>query len=250
MTKRSYPGGRALIGLALAAAVLATSGCTPPGVHRKVRGMVRDLAARELGPADKYEAFTSRDSMGDLKAGRLSYVWVRGVNVRPAPGYILDEVILEGRDVHVDRKAQTVRSAGTAVLTGWVGEANLASMLAETDTVKDPVVRVLENGVEVRGRMDLAGAIPVDVVALGKLSVKEPAGVTFPADRVTAGGVPMPFPFSRTIDFRQIYEPLILTGVSTEPGKVLLTGTIDWTKFGRRARQAANSTERGILDRP
>ncbi len=233
MTHRS-PLFLALIALSLAS-LLATSGCAPPGVHRKVRGMVRELAAAELGPADKYEAYTSRDSLSSLKAGRLSYVRVRGVNVRPKPGYVLDEIVLEGRDVRVDRKAKTIKSAGSAVVTGWIGEANMATMLADTGIVKNPTVRILAEGVEVRGRYELAGTLPVEVMARGRLTVSEPAAVTFTADRVTAGGIPMPIPFAHTIDFRTIYEPLILSGVATEPGKVILTGTIDWTKFGQRA---------------
>lgn len=228
----------------LAILALALAACEPPGVHRKTRGMVRDLAARELGPADKYEAYTSRDSLAKLRRGEMSFVRVRGVNVRPKPGYVLDEVVLEAKNVRVDIKEQRVISAEDAHLTGWISESSMAEMLAHTGVVKDPVVKIEAAGVEIAGRFDLGGAVPIQVTALGTLSVAPPAGITFTSRRVTAAGIPVPFPFSRTLNFRDVYEPLVLHTVSLEPDRALLTGTVDWERFGRW-RNDGPSTDSG-----
>lgn len=218
------------------ACALTLGGCAPPGAHRKVRGMVRELAERELGPADKYEVQTSRDSLGALQAGRLEHVRVHGVNVRPAPGYVLDDLVVEARNVRVNRRAKTVESAEDSSAVGWIGEKNMAEMIAATGLVTDPTVRILADRVEVRGRYAVAGRLPLEVSARGRLTLKQPASVVFTADRVTAGGIPAPIPFSYTLDFRRIYEPLLLTHISQEPGRVTLNGTVDWSLFGRRAR--------------
>jgi hypothetical protein len=215
----------------LALCALAVTACAPPGVHRKVRGIIRDLAVEELGPADRYEVYTSRDSVSRLKAGRISLVKIHGINVRPVPGYVLDEVFVEGHNVKANLKQRTVESADSTAASAYIGEANLARMIADNGPLEEPTVRISQSGVEISGRYEFAG-VPMTVNASGKLSVTPPAGVTFTSDRVTAGSIPVPVPVNRTIDFQRIYAPLVVTGVATEPGRVVLTGTIDWTKFG------------------
>ncbi|HEY3267455.1 MAG TPA: hypothetical protein VGM37_11045 [Armatimonadota bacterium] len=218
----------ALACIALAAVVM--QGCAPPGTYSKVRSSVRKAAVRVLGPADRYDVSTSRDSVQRLLDGRLARVEIHGVNVRPAPGYYIDDVFVKARNVKVDRKRNTVEGADETLLTGVVKEGSFAKMLIGNIPLTDPKVTIGNDAVEVRGTYALAGAIPLEVTARGQVRMSGPQEIAFVADSVKAGPLPLPISMSKSFDFSKIYEPLVLTGVTTEPGQAVLTGTIDWSK--------------------
>jgi hypothetical protein len=210
--------------------VLALGGCAPPGTYSKVRGIVRDVVTRDLGPADKYDVDVSRDSVSNLRAGRLSSVKVHGVNVRTHAGIVLDEVFLSADDVVVDRKAKRVKSARDASFTAYLGDATLASVLARTQSIVNPVVSITPDGVTVRGQYTMAG-VPMNVSASGNVRIAGPQSLEFVSKSVTAGGVPVPFPLTRVMDFSKVYEPLVINQLTLQQGRAELKGTLDWSKM-------------------
>lgn len=220
-----------LRGISAAMAALLFVGCAPPGSYRKVRSSIRTLAVKELGPADRYDVKTSRDNFDRLMKGLIARVEVHGFNVRPAPGYVLDEVFVSARNVRVNRHKRRVESAEQTSAKAFVSNESLAKMVAIEGSVLEPRVEITPDFVRISGNYKAFGAIPVSIVATGKAHVIGSAGVEFASESVTAGGLPTPFNIQRTFDFSKIYPALVLTGVSTEEGKAVLTGTLDWSKI-------------------
>jgi len=220
--------------LLLAGAALALTACAPPGTYSKVRGTIRKVVERDLGPADKYEVTTSRDSLSDLNAGRIARVEVHGVNVRTRLGVTLDDVWLSARDVKVNRKTSRVESAREASFRAALGEQAIASMLEKTGIITEPIVSISPSGVSVRGRVT-RGPVPLNVAATGGVRVVSPTQVEFVPKSATVGGMPAPgallSQISPALDFSRIYEPLMIQGVALEDGKAILQGTIDWSKI-------------------
>lgn len=217
--------------VAIALTALAFAGCAPPGTYSKIRNSVRKLAVKELGPADRYDVTTSHDNPDRLMRGQIARVEVHGVNVRPAPGYVLDDVFVSARNVHVNRHKRTVESAEDTSAKAFISDSSLAQMIAKEGSVVNPVVEIKPDTVRIAGSYNAFGALPISIIATGKVRVFGTAGVEFASDTVTAGGLPTPFSIKRTFDFSKIYPALLVTGVATEEGRAVLSGTLDWSKL-------------------
>ncbi|HEY3414159.1 MAG TPA: hypothetical protein VGM51_14055 [Armatimonadota bacterium] len=215
----------------VAVAALSLAGCAPPGTYRKVRETIRTLAIRHLGPADRYDVSTSRDSLQRLQDGRIARVDIHGVNVRPGPGLILDEIFVSARNVKVDRGKRTVETAEETTARAYVTANSLAEMVDDEGTISDASVVIRPDQIVISGRYAVLGALPVSIVATGKARVVGVAGIEFVSDKVTAAGLPFPIPVTRSFDFATVYPALVISGVSTEEGRAVLTGTLDWSKL-------------------
>lgn len=221
----------------LALAALTLSACAPPGAYRKIREGIRAVAVKELGPADRYDVKTSRDKPNRLMKGRISRVEVHGVNVRPGPAYLLDEVFVTARNVKFNRKERSVEGAESTQAQAYITESSLAYMISAAGALKDPKVTIRADGVELAGQYSVFGALPMDVIAVGIVRPTGRAGVEFVSETVTAGGVKMPISMARTFDFSTVYPALLISTVTTEPGRAVLTGTLDWSKLGNGAKR-------------
>jgi len=206
-------------------------GCAPPGTYSKIRNSIRTLAEKELGPADRYDVDTSHDNADKLLDGRISRVDVHGVNVRPAPGYVLDEVFVSARNVHVNRQKKTIESVESTSAKAYISNGSLAQMISTEGTLSDPTVAITPAAIRISGGYKVFGALPMDVVATGKARIVGTAGIEFTSDSVTAAGLPTPFSIKRLFDFSKLYPALVITGLSTEDGRAILTGTLDWSKL-------------------
>jgi hypothetical protein len=231
----SWSRGNALAGALLLCAALVLTGCAPPGTYKKVRNIVRSVVERDLGPADKYDVSTSRDSLSALRRGEISEVEVHGLNVRTNAGITLDEVFLTAHNVVVDRSAKRVKSARDASFTAFLGEAAIASLLAKTGMITNPSVEITAEGVSVRGTYAV-GPAPMSVAATGGVRVASPTRVEFVPTSATVGGIPMPVAMitsrlSPSLDLSSIYKPLMIQDISLEKGRAILKGTIDWSKI-------------------
>lgn len=217
--------------LAIALVAICVTGCAPPGTYRKVRESIRAVAVQELGPADRYDVSTSRDNPQRLLDGRIARVEIHGINVRPAPGLILDEIFVSARNLKVDRRNRKVEAAEQTSARALVTEKSMAEMVDAEGTMTNASVTITSNHIVISGRYAVFGALPMNIVATGKARILGVAGIEFVSDKVTAGGVPVPMEVSRSFDFSTVYPALVLTGVSTEDGRAVLTGTLDWSKF-------------------
>lgn len=219
---------RRLVGIGLLAVMLA--GCKVPGANRKIRGVVRDLVREEVGPARRYDVKVSDESLSALKRGELSWVSVRGYDVMLRNTYHIDEILVEAKDIRFDRKAARVNGAADTRLQAWLGPESLAAIIAEDAELEEPRLEILPgNLVRISGRYKLMG-LGVGVEAAGELSVVPPATLAFKTIQVKSLGVPFPLKIGKSFDFSGFYEPLVVTGVETAPGRLMLTGTLDWSK--------------------
>ena len=215
----------------MAIAALSLAGCAPPGTYRKVRESIRTLAVQKFGPADRYDVSTSRDSPQRLLDGRIARVDIHGVNVRPAPGLILDEIFVSARNVQVNRRQRIVETAEETIARAFVTEKSMAEMVDDEGTIENASVSINTDRIVISGRYKVFGALPVNIVATGRARIVGAAEIQFVSGKVTANGVPYPIPVTRSFDFSTVYPALVLSGVSTEEGKAVLTGTLDWSKL-------------------
>lgn len=210
------------------AVVLA--GCNVPGANRKIRGVVRDLVKEEVGPARKYEVKVSDESISALKRGELSKVSVHGYDVMLRDTYHIDEMLIEATDIRFDRKAARVNGAAETRLQAWLEPDSLAAIIADDGSLLEPRVEILPgNLVRISGKYKVMG-VAVGVQAAGEVSVAPPAILAFKTIQVKSLGVPFPIKIGKSFDFSRFYEPLVVTGVETAPGRLTLTGTLDWSK--------------------
>jgi hypothetical protein len=211
----------------------ALAGCNIPGANRKIRGVVRDLVKEEVGPARRYDVKVSDESISALKRGELRRVSVHGYDVMLRDKYHIDEVLIEARDIRFDRKAAKVNGAAETRLQAWLGPESLAAIIADDADLEDPRLEILPgNLVRISGRYKVMG-LGVGVEAAGELSVVPPATLAFKTIQVKSLGLPFPLKIGKSFDFSGFYEPLVVTGVETAPGRLTLTGTLDWSKVGK-----------------
>lgn len=207
---------------------LATSfviGCAPPSVYRKIERTAVNAIQTELGPAESWSAKVSRDKITDLVEGDISQLSIKGKKVRPRPDIIIDEIILEARDLSVDVKNKTLKQVKETAILAKLSPSSLALMIESMTDIREPSVTFEPNLVEVRGVYDVMG-VPFRIRARGRMTVEPPRILRFTSESVTAVGLTAPLKISKTLDMGKVYPAILLESVSITPEAVTARGSI------------------------
>ncbi|NMC81949.1 MAG: hypothetical protein GYA63_03735 [Armatimonadetes bacterium] len=210
----------------LALATCLVIGCAPPSVYRKIERTAVNAIQTELGPAESWSAKVSRDKITDLVEGDISQLSVKGKRVRPRPDLIIDEVVLEARDLNVDVKNKTLNSVKETAISAKLSPSSLALMIESMTDIREPSVTFEPDLVEVRGVYDVMG-VPFRIRARGRMTVEPPRILRFTSDSVTAVGLTAPLKISKTLDMGKVYPAILLESVTISPTAVTAHGSLE-----------------------
>jgi len=212
------------------AALLATS-CRGANPFRKVeRGIARELTTR-IGPAERYEVRVSR-SGGNLVAGRIPWVEVRGIKVRAANVLTVEEVKVRLDGVRFDREKRAITEVEDSRFTASLTPEALTEYIRRRKPdLRDVRLRIERGTVIVDATPTFLGVgIPISVE--GQPRVRGDTRLDFDAGRVAVLRLGLPELAVRRleeiinpiVDVEELKLPIRLSGVGIASDHVLVTG--------------------------
>ncbi|MHB9134371.1 MAG: LmeA family phospholipid-binding protein [Armatimonadota bacterium] len=167
------------------ALLLVLTGCGV--VNSYAERTIQDRAPELLGPADRYQA----DVRGASRSG-VDYLRLEGINVRPAPDLLLDDLTLTLRGVRFQTEpsfhiTQLAGSSFTGRISETAVNAFIASRLRDRRQVREVRITLQQDLVRVVGTVDTLG-IGVPVTTTGRL-VAEGNHINYQPVTVTIAGV-------------------------------------------------------------
>lgn len=234
--------------VALLAVLWIGTGCGR-AINRSAERRIRDALPDLLGSARQYRVHVANAPERTLQ-GRLANVTVDGDDVQLATGLLLDHLHLDLKDVEVDKEHKRVRRIGDVRFLATVGAAGLDEFLAGETPEDEPIrnTRVslgAGNSVTIAAeRVVLGAGVPFHMT--GPLRIAGPQRIELDPTNLNVIGIPiggLPLRFLRSrfesaIDLSKLPFPVHLTGVRTEPGTLLLSGTADVTALLQRAQES------------
>jgi hypothetical protein len=225
---------RLLFSLAL---LLTLVGCTR-AVNRAAERRIRESLPDLLGSARQYRVHVSGAATSSIQ-GRLADVTVDGDDVQFANGLLLDHLHLDLKGVDYDVNHHNLQHIDSAQFTARVGQAGLDEFLAgeapEGEQLKEVRVTLSGNNlVTIRGKRTTLGVdVPFEIS--GPLRVAGPKRVEIDPQGLKVVGIPLPglirdflkSRFESGVDLSSLPFPIRLTGVSTAPGALTISGAAD-----------------------
>ncbi len=122
MTPRAPAFGTALLlGLTL-------SGCHRP-VETRIEKVIADRLPRYLGEADSYDVHVAGRADA-IYRGRLRSVHIEGVNVRLVPDLVVSRLVIDVKDVSVDKGSGTLQNIGETRFSARLTEGAITHYVA------------------------------------------------------------------------------------------------------------------------
>jgi hypothetical protein len=228
--------------------MLGLTGCER-AINRSAERKIRDALPDLLGPARAYSVHVSGAATRTAQ-GHLARVTVDGDDVDLSNGLLLDRLHLDLKNVEVDTGRRRVQRIGDVRFVATVGENSLDEFLAGESPEGEPIrnIRVLlesNNSVTLSAdRVVLGAGVPFRLT--GPLRIVGPQRIEIDPTRLTVIGIPLsgaPLRFLKqrfesAIDLSSMPFAVRLTGVQTQPGKLILSGTADVTSLLEHAESA------------
>ncbi len=212
-------------------------GCTRP-INRAAERRIREALPDLLGSARQYRVHVIGAAISTVQ-GRLDEIIVDGDDVQFPHGLLIDHLHLDLKGVDFDTGHHVLRHIESAQFTVRIGQNSLDEMLAgempDGETLREVRVTLSGNNeVTIRGkRVVLSVGVPFELN--GPLRVAGPKRLEMDPNRLTVIGIPitgrvlnfLKGRFENGIDLSSLPFPVQLTGVSTEPGALTISGTAD-----------------------
>ncbi|HZT42489.1 MAG TPA: DUF2993 domain-containing protein [Chthonomonadaceae bacterium] len=228
--------------------LLGLTGCERT-INRSAERRIRDALPDLIGPARSYNVHVSGAAERTVQ-GHLANVTVDGDDVDLPNSLLLDRLHLDLKDVEVDTGHRRIRSIGDVRFAATLGETSLDEFLAgespEGEPIRNTRVHIEGNGsvTIAADRVVLGAGVPFRLT--GPLRIVGPQSVEIDPTRLTVVGIPisgLPLRFLKqrfesAIDLSSLPFPVRLTGVQTQPGKLILSGAADVTAMLERAQTA------------
>jgi len=226
----------ALIFSVLTVALLQT-GCGRV-INRTVERHIREALPRLLGPARQYHVHVDGSPLNTVQ-GKLSDVTVDGDDVQFANGLLMDHLRLDLRGIDYDTGRGKLKRIDSARFAATIGQKSLDVFIAgeapPSETLRHiDVILSGNNSVTIRGQRVTFG-LNVPFELSGPVRVVGPKRVELDATRLKVIGIPisgvvlkyLKSRFENGIDLSSLPFPIQLTGVSTEPGNITISGAAD-----------------------
>jgi hypothetical protein len=216
--------------------LLSLGGCGRANPFRAVERSIQAELPRLIGPADRYQVTVSR-SGGNLIAGRIPWIDIRGSNVRAIEGLNLDELEVRLEGVRFDRGDRSVREIEQSRFAARIGAPSVTQYVRRrSPNLRDVQVRFAQGAVQVRVSPALLGlGVPVEVN--GRPKLRGASAIDFDVSRVAVLRLGLPeFAVSRIeerinplVDLAGLPFPLQLRDVRIEGDRVVVVGAASLT---------------------
>ena len=217
-------------------------------VNRTAERKIREALPEAIGPARQYQVHIENAAMRSIE-GKFANVTIDGDDVQFPSGLLLDALHIDLKNVDIDTGKKKVRHIGEARFTITVSEKSLDQLLAGEAPAGETLRKVRlafgeNNQVTVTGERVTLLNVGVPFRLSGPIRAASPTRIEIDPRRLDVIGIPfsggvLNFFKSRiesSLDLRQFPVPVQLSSVTTERGKMILSGSIDAESLLARAQ--------------
>jgi len=237
----------ATVVVALGGLVLAAGSCGRV-VNRTAERRIREALPDAIGPARQYRVHIDNAPLRSIE-GKFANVTIDGDDVQFPTGILLDSLHIELKQVDIDSRHHKVRHIGDARFTIIVSDRSLDQYLAGEAPAGETIrkTRVLfgaNNIVTVSGERVTLLNVGVPFRLTGPVRAASATRIEIDPRRLVVAGIPFSGGILRffknriesSLDLRQFPTPIMLTSVTTEPGRMILSGSVDGEALVARAQ--------------
>lgn len=232
---------------AIACFVWSGTGCTRV-VNRTAERRIREALPDALGPAREYRVHVENAPLQSV-AGKFANIAIDGDDVRFPTGILLDGLHIDLKNVDIDTGRRRVRHVGEANFTITVSDRSLDQFLAGEAPAGENIrhTRVTfgdNNTVAVTGERVTVLNVGIPFRLTGPIRAASATRVEIDPRRLDVAGIPLSgvilnFFKSRiesSLDLRQLPVPVQLASVTTQRGRMILSGSVDAEALLARAQ--------------
>jgi hypothetical protein len=237
------------VALAFAGLVASIPGCNR-AINRTAERKIREALPDAIGPAREYRVHIDNAPLRTVE-GKLASVSIDGDDVQFPSGLLLDNLHIDLKRVDIDTGRGSVRHIGDARFTIVVSEQSLDQFIAGEaptgETIRKTRVSLGDNNiVTVTGERVTLLNVGVPFRLTGPIRAASPTRIEIDPRRLDVAGIPfsgrvLNFFKSRiesSLDLRQFPVPVQLSTVTTQRGRIILSGSIDADALLARAQAA------------
>lgn len=238
---------RRLALLAVCTLVFAGLACTRV-INRTAERRIREALPDAIGPARGYRVHIENAPLQTIE-GKVANLTIDGDDVQFPSGLVLDSLHIDLKDVDIDNGHKRVRHIGEAKFTITVSERSLDQFLAGEspagETIRRTQLTLAENNiVTVTGERVTLLNVGIPFRLTGPIRAASPTRIEIDPRRLTVAGIPvggivLSFFKKRiesSLDLRQFPVPVQLSSVTTQRGRMVLSGSIDADALLARAQ--------------
>lgn len=237
---RGRGGGVSARGVLLATLLFLT-GCHRP-VETRAEHAITDLLPRYLGPAQKYTARVSGRPDAIFR-GRLRSVHIEGTNVQMLPNLVVSRLVVDVKDVSVDRGSGALQNVGETRFSARLSEAAINGYVTRRrPELRDLSISLGADGkATVTARPEILGisTIPVSLRGIVRLQ-GDGSHLDFQPDKasldVGIGKIGTPLPefvadqiasrLNPVADLSEAPFPIVAESVIVEQGAATISGYV------------------------
>ena len=237
------------VALTLVALVLFVAGCSRV-INRTAERKIREALPDAIGPARQYRVHIENAPLRTVE-GKLANVTIDGEDVRFPTGVLLDSLHIDLKNVNVDTDRGRVRHIEDARFTIIVSEKSLDEYIAGEAPRGESIRKTRltlgdHNYITVTGERVTLLNVGIPFSLTGPIRVVSPTRVEIDTRRLDVAGIPfsgrvLSFFKSRiesSLDLHQFPVPVQLSSVTTQRGRIILSGSIDAEALLSRAQAA------------
>jgi LmeA-like phospholipid-binding len=219
------------------------SGCATHFLRSHAERRIGHKLVDLIGPADEYKVRILGTRDADIVAGRVRCIEIDGWNVRAGHQIELESLHLELHELHYHPAPDETVSVGESHLVIQLTQEALNEYLRRQEPDHPTDVTLNAGSVTLKGSMDLLG-VPTPLVTSGRLEIVEHTRLDFRADTVQLSGDPIPgigaayveSHLNPLLNIKRLHVPLRLDEVETQPGRLVVRGSISLPPAPRRPR--------------
>jgi hypothetical protein len=186
-----------------------------------------------LGPADQYKVRITDTRDADIVVGRIRRIEIDGWNVLAGHQIELESLHLEAHNLHYEPPPDETLSVGESSLVIQLTEQALNDYLRRQNPDAPTGISLEAGTVTINGSLMLLG-VPTPLVTSGHLEIVDHTKLMYRADTVRLTGEPIPgigpayveSHLNPLLDIRRLRVPLRLDDVETQPGRLVVRGSI------------------------
>jgi hypothetical protein len=219
-------------------------------VNRTAERRIREALPEAIGPARQYQVHIENSAIRSIE-GKFANVSIDGDDVQFPSGLLLDALHIDLKNVDIDTGKKRVRHIGEARFTISVSEKSLDQFLAGEAPAGESLRKVRlafgdGNMVTVTGERVTLLNVGVPFRLSGPVRAASPTRIEIDPRRLDVIGIPFSGAvlnffkgrIESSLDLRQFPAPVQLSSVTTERGKLILSGSIDAESLLARAQAA------------
>jgi hypothetical protein len=219
------------------------AGCSTHFLRGHAERRIGHKLADLIGPADQYKVRIRGTRDAEIVAGRIRCIDIDGWNVLAGHQIELESLHLELHDLRYHPAPEEKLSVGESHLVIQLTQQALNDYIRRQHPVNPTEVTLNAGTVTLKRSLQLLG-VPTPLVTTGHLEVVEHTRLDYRADTVQLQGDPIPgigpayveSHLNPLLNMNGLHLPLQLDEVETQPGRLVVRGSVSLPPTTKRAR--------------